>query len=781
MAEGLWTEFEIFWIWLVQGLYRCCAALYAFMIELASYEVISRLSIREMYLRVYTVIGIVMLFRIMYHMINYLIDPDKVEDKGDGASKIITRIITVFVMLAFCPLVFGLLMDLQRAILKDNLIAKLIGLDETMYVSLTTVTLPKIDKKDFGWFGIGNRTDKVGTTEIVVTQSQLMANSAMSVFITCKTDNCSLILNEQGGILNEEDSILAPEIYAKCAAVAKLTDLSGRIQLCKTVAAYPMLVSAGVFETAEDYLPIDFYWIPAFFFGIGLASLLGAICIDVAIRTIKLGILQLLAPVAIMMYVIPKGDESFKRWLAEVGKVYGDLFIRVAFIYLKFFIIRNAFSQNTGDGYLFIFIILGLLTIVKQGPKWIGEIFGAKDFGSGMNKGFFKRLGEVPYAGNASRAIGGLLGKTAGAVGSHYLKKAGHAFDKKFFGKNVLDKNGNPILNKKGKNEKESRFLKDPGSLNKNDLKQQAMANFGDALGDAFADADGKSTKFGEWAKKGMNSFSENYGKQRKIESQSEENLFTEGFGAAIGSPYDTDPKKRNAKGISTITEAIKDNPIDNKSQSPAAKNVIKEVDRIMKYQSEQIAEDPVTREIYKDENGNTTTYIKLMEKATRELPKELQAAAIEVKMAENYTKELTKTHDEVRITRDRVIAEHDTLVNDIKIQSDYLNTMKADYNIIDGADPASLTEEQRLIKTTYEDKRNEYTASQELLVESKKTVAKARENYEDIDIQLSQTSKKYNSLKVKAIEKLIKEKKYDNYVIKKAEEFTGITLGKKD
>lgn len=67
--------------------------------------------------------------------------------------------------------------------------------------------------------------------------------------------------------------------------------------------------------------------------------------------------------------------------------------------------------------WLKIFIIFGLLLFIKIGPKWIGEIFGIEDFGSGLNMNFIKKLKEIPVVGKTTSTIGGAIGGTAtGAI-----------------------------------------------------------------------------------------------------------------------------------------------------------------------------------------------------------------------------------------------------------------------------------------------------------------------------------------------------------------------------
>ena len=141
--------------------------------------------------------------------------------------------------------------------------------------------------------------------------------------------------------------------------------------------------------------------------------------IDIAIRTIKLGILELLAPIPIASYI--NNQENFKAWYQNAFKVYVDLFIRLIVIYFIVYVMAivggaaaDSINNNGIDGmivnfvtdpFVTIYIIIGLLMFAKQAPKFICDILGIKSDGTGIAD-MFKRAG-----GFAGATLGGL--KTA--------------------------------------------------------------------------------------------------------------------------------------------------------------------------------------------------------------------------------------------------------------------------------------------------------------------------------------------------------------------------------
>ena len=164
--------------------------------------------------------------------------------------------------------------------------------------------------------------------------------------------------------------------------------------------------------------------------GVVIALILITFCFDIAVRSIKLGFLQMIAPIPIISRVDPKSgkDGMFSKWLKECTKTYLDLFIRLLAIYFAVFVITNISLKSTNvitgstqniDGWVKVFIILGALLFAKALPQLIQDLTGFKMDGkftiNPMNK-----LRQVPIAGAAvttatAMAGGAITGGLAGA------------------------------------------------------------------------------------------------------------------------------------------------------------------------------------------------------------------------------------------------------------------------------------------------------------------------------------------------------------------------------
>lgn len=170
--------------------------------------------------------------------------------------------------------------------------------------------------------------------------------------------------------------------------------------------------------------------------GFGLLLLLISICFDMALRVVKLGFLQLTAPIPITSYIGGTRGEPkvFNKWVKVCLTTYADVFIRVAALSFAAFILQQLtqygiinyeeiFTDNSAEWILELFIIFGALSFVKILPNIVAEIFGGDLSNSGNLFEFnpLKKMQEVPLVGAGiglgAGAAGGLIGGAATGKG----------------------------------------------------------------------------------------------------------------------------------------------------------------------------------------------------------------------------------------------------------------------------------------------------------------------------------------------------------------------------
>lgn len=154
---------------------------------------------------------------------------------------------------------------------------------------------------------------------------------------------------------------------------------------------------------------------------------LASYCVDIAIRSIKLGLLQLLAPIPIISYIDPKSekDGAFGHWVKECVSTYLEVFIKLGILYFVIFILSNIASDSgtliggdasSASAWVKVFLIIGAFFFMGRAAEFICNIIGVKP--PKEKGGFFKGLAGI--AGLGATALSGvsrgITGATAGVA-----------------------------------------------------------------------------------------------------------------------------------------------------------------------------------------------------------------------------------------------------------------------------------------------------------------------------------------------------------------------------
>ena len=380
-------------LYLDKVVYRLMGNLYELFIEIASVNFFSDDTITTFAARVYGLLAIFMLFRISFSILTYIVNPDSINDKTAGSGRLIGNFLITIIMLISAPWLFMQAMNLQKTILQENIIGKIIlgvGSDEAISYQ----------------FGAGYE----------------MGWTTFSAFFypnigTCNRSNLNYVPYEY----NESN----PSSNSCC------NDMGADGQ-CKTwhhltVGKYVNaidgdVVNAIVKTNGVETEVYEYNYGVSTLAGVFICYILLLFCIQIAVRSVKFGFLQLIAPIPIISYIDPKHgkDGMFKKWLKVCGKTYADIFIRLAAIYFALFIITeigqsgamiNTITNKPAGPLAKVLIIMGALMFAKELPKFIEEITGIKlDGGFSLN----------PFKNNPflSAAAGGLVGAGLGTVGA---------------------------------------------------------------------------------------------------------------------------------------------------------------------------------------------------------------------------------------------------------------------------------------------------------------------------------------------------------------------------
>lgn len=393
----------------------------------------------------YILIGIFALFRIAMLLVNAIINPDKLNEKGNGLGNVLANLIVMFVMLIMVPILFDEACSLQETIIKGNYIQKI-------FLNVT-------DMKDI----------KPGDAMRSITISTLISvdSEARDQY---KAGSCSNNCN---------DAIKAYDKMKK----------NGNFKFT-TLAKY-----IGVTIKNDDGATVyvyDYKYILTFICGCAVVYVLLSFSIDLAVRMIELSVLEILSPLFIATYIDPKSAKTgpFHKWLVAVGKTYASLFIKIAIISLMILFISLLDGTNL-TGFPLLTLFFAILIFAKKAPSWIGGMIGVEGDGLGglrigkkLKDGLSLLDNPVTRtaAGFAGAAIGNRLAnrrrtkaleKEAGVDG----RKNRRAKKQEIMRDGWPDKDGNKI---KGKGAY-SAYLKDKG-LNRGAKNMRNLMGMGNAI-----------------------------------------------------------------------------------------------------------------------------------------------------------------------------------------------------------------------------------------------------------------------------------------------------------
>lgn len=456
-------------------LYSLLDNAYDLVIKLSTAELLKHSTIKSLTGNLYIIFGVVAFFRLALLLVNAIIDPEKLNEKGKGLSNIFFRVVGMVILLAVTPFLFEMSYELQ---------GKIVGADASKNIIFKTILGNNANIASSKNSNAGKALQNIALSSLITIDENYLVNGDQCNIgkknsegkdcgfypLTCVSDGKGKCTPQGGYIYGEKckwaNCQKAVDLYNEMyvgedmspAKLAQYVGTSGKIKIDKEeqeVYVYNyMFIITGVVGVAMTYIIISF-------------------AIDIAVRMFELIVLEILSPLFIATFVDPKSAQSgpFKNWLSAVGKSYASLYIRLAIIALMVLLVsiinQSKMFQSMGDvsGWAKIFMVIGLLIFAKKAPKWIGDMIGIKgDSGlGGLSIG--KKLGGMALAGGlASKGLDKLKGqgkKTLDNTG----KKAKNALDRVFSGAvaanearkqskdlaargELKDANGNPISRK---------------------------------------------------------------------------------------------------------------------------------------------------------------------------------------------------------------------------------------------------------------------------------------------------------------------------------------------
>lgn len=376
--------------------------------------------------RIKVFFGIVMLFIIAFNLLQFLVDPGKVES---GSTKLVQKIVISIVLLVSSQFIFLLLGQLEQGIVGEKLIEQIIMGEDAKKSSeksndpVANSQLYEDYRSTGKWF------------------SYNMLFSFISIDESVKKD---IMSGEQG-----------------------LDSIKNHINDANTEYEFPII--SGLC-------------------GIFVIVMFVTFAMDIGLRAFNLLILQVISPIPIMAYVAPGGEGILNKYVKTYISTYVQLFVKLFTVYLTLYLMvycmstildiaevgveggltgqfqeYNIFGSVIPDGTpaflritMVAIIFVALFKFAQALPSLLGDIFGIKFDDMG---GMFKTTGAI-VAGGLGLGLGTVGGLAAGIRGRAGVLGTLGAMGKGAFGgasngarsKNIKDFFANQKTNKEGLN-----------------------------------------------------------------------------------------------------------------------------------------------------------------------------------------------------------------------------------------------------------------------------------------------------------------------------------------
>lgn len=420
-------------------LYSLLDNAYDLVIKLSTAELLKPATIKSLTGNLYIIFGVVAFFRLALLLVNAIIDPEKLNEKGKGLSNIFFRVVGMVILLAVTPFLFEMSYDLQ---------GKLVGADASENIIFKTILGNNANIASPKNSNAGKALQNIALSSLITIDKEYLVNDKQCNVgendcgfypLTCVPNNddegtCTL----QGGYVYGDNCS-----WPNCQ---KAVDKYNEMYVAEDMSPAKLAAYAGTSKKIEvegveqEVYVYNYMFIITGIVGVAMTYIIISFAIDIAVRMFELIVLEILSPLFIATFVDPKSAQSgpFKNWLSAVGKSYASLYIRLAIIALMVLLVsiinQSKMFQSMGDvsGWAKIFMVIGLLIFAKKAPKWIGDMIGIKGDGGLGGLSIGKKLGGMALAGGlASKGLDKLKGqgkKTLDNTGKRVKNKLGRAF-----------------------------------------------------------------------------------------------------------------------------------------------------------------------------------------------------------------------------------------------------------------------------------------------------------------------------------------------------------------
>lgn len=370
LGDWINSIFQSIMLWIDSVVYWFAAQCYQLFMKLSMAQIFDNNFYSNFANRIYSILGVFMLFYLAYALLNALVDPDKLAKGDKSVSKLASNLVISLVILGLLPSVFDYAYRLQNYILSSNVIGSLV---------FGTPTIDPTEESENSMIRYG---DAISFT-------------VLNTFLNA--DNYNVRLGDsQKTWFDIKYEILHDGYYGSLTGLAK-----------------PIVDGANIVGegNGQGKVYIDYKVGISTIAGIYLCYIMLSFTLDLGVRVAKLAFCQLIAPIPVIMRAMPGKKGTFDKWLKLTLSIFFEIFVRVAIMYIAVYFINaivtnvELFETFTGGGIqgmlALVIVILGILTFAKQAPKMISDIFGIETGNLKLGIGEKLKAGGFFAAGSA--------------------------------------------------------------------------------------------------------------------------------------------------------------------------------------------------------------------------------------------------------------------------------------------------------------------------------------------------------------------------------------------
>ena len=457
IGEGIGFAFYGVCIMLDSFIFWLISSFFKIFMSLASAQILTSDAYTSIADKVYMIIGVVMLFVLAYGLLRAVIDPDKSKNGDLSGTKVLKSLIVAVVGLAATPVIFNLMYKGQEVFLKNDVIAAIFFRSDTAVAHFDDIQMStNVSNSNEGAATNASSSFNVPIGDVeynkyikniggAVTATylwQAFFRPDPSAFAENYSEAAKLVKGDYEKLFTSRVSSSALLCGLGAAALVVVGAVTGVITggagfaiagagvavaagTCAAIAAsqnnilldkenltleaaYNYSAATGDFTVYQAFIPnildddtdlgkVSYIWFISAIVGLFACYCFLTFSIDMAVRAAKLAYYQIIAPIPIILQIVPKFKDMFNKYIRAVINTFLEVFIRISVVYIVVYFISHlndlfSFGVETSNVDLNapekliaqVILILGLIAFAKKLPDLISDTFGIAGGGKGM-------------------------------------------------------------------------------------------------------------------------------------------------------------------------------------------------------------------------------------------------------------------------------------------------------------------------------------------------------------------------------------------------------------